>query len=92
MAGTVEGDIAQRFGRAGLADVLGSALAARADYDGFDDFWEPFTFAVGPAGQYLRSLPDDRRAVVREGCRTALPDGPFTLEARAWCARGVVPA
>jgi len=28
---------------------------------------------------------------VREACRVVLPDGPFTLEARAWCARGVVP-
>jgi SAM-dependent methyltransferase len=91
MAGTVEGDIVQRFERAGLADVTGSALTACADYDDFDDFWEPFTLAVGPAGQHLRSMPDDRRAVVREGCRTVLPDGPFTLEARAWCARGVVP-
>jgi hypothetical protein len=58
----------------------------------FDDFWEPFTFAVGPAGQYLRSLPDDRKAVVREACRMVLSiDAPFTLEARAWCARGIVP-
>lgn len=91
MAGTVMGDIVQRFERAGLDDVTGSALTASADYEGFDDFWEPFTFGVGPAGEYLRSLPDDRRAIVREACRTVLPDGPFTLEARAWCARGVVP-
>jgi len=58
MAGTAEGDIVERFGRAGLEDVSGGALNARADYAGFDDFWEPFTFAVGPSGQYLHSLPD----------------------------------
>ena len=91
MAGTVAGDIVQRFERAGLEDVTGSVLTARADYAGFDDFWEPFTLAVGPAGQYLSSLSDDRRAIVRDACRTALPDGQFTLEARAWCARGRVP-
>ncbi len=91
MAGTAPGDIVQRFERAGLDDVTGSALTASADYEGFDDFWEPFTFAVGPAGQYLQSLPDDRRAIVREACRTVLPDEPFTLDARAWCARGIVP-
>ena len=91
MAGTFEGDIVRRFERAGLDDVSGSALVARADYEGFDDFWEPFTLAVGPAGQYLRSLPDDRRAIVRDACRAVLPDGPFMLEARAWCARGIVP-
>ena len=91
MPGTVAGDLARRFELAGLKDVSGSALAAHADYVGFDDFWEPFTFAVGPAGQYLRSLPEDRRADIREECRTVLPGGPFTLEARAWCACGVVP-
>jgi hypothetical protein len=91
MAGTAEGDIAERFRRAGLEDVVGGALTARAAYEGFEDFWEPFTFAVGPAGQYLRSLAPERRAAVREACRAALPDGPFELDARAWYARGTVP-
>ena len=91
MAGTVAGDIAERFRRAALKDVIDSALTAQANYMSFDDFWEPFTLAVGPSGQYLRSLPEDRQAVVREACRVALPAAPFTLEARAWCARGIVP-
>lgn len=90
--GTGRGDIAERLARAGLEDVIDGELTAHADYTGFDDFWEPFTFAVGPAGQYLRSLDAERRAAVREGCRAALsPDGPFTLSARAWFARGRVP-
>lgn len=91
MAGTEEGDIVVRFERAGLADVIGTALTARADYAGFDDFWEPFTFAVGPAGHYLASLPDAQQAQIRELCRAELPEGPFSLDARAWCARGTVP-
>src|SRR6184192_1764069 len=40
--GTAEGDIAERFTHAGLEDVVGGALSARADYTGFDDFWDPF--------------------------------------------------
>jgi ubiquinone/menaquinone biosynthesis C-methylase UbiE len=92
MAGTVEGDIAERLRRAGLDDVDHGALSAHADYTGFDDFWEPFTFAVGPSGQHLRSLSADQQARVRESCRAALPDGPFTLGARAWYARGTAPA
>jgi SAM-dependent methyltransferase len=88
MAGTAEGDIADRFRRAGLGDVVGGALTAHADYTGFDDFWEPFTYAVGPAGHYLHSLSEEDRARVREGCRERLPDGPFSLDARAWYARG----
>jgi SAM-dependent methyltransferase len=91
VAGGAEGDIALRFERAGLHDVVGGALMASADYGGFDDFWEPFTYGVGPAGQYLASLPERQRLRVREACRAQLPDGPFSLEARAWCARGTVP-
>jgi SAM-dependent methyltransferase len=90
MAGTVEGDIAERFRQAGLEQVVSGALTAHAEYAGFDDFWEPFTLAVGPAGHHLRSLSDEQQAAVREACRAALPDGPFSLDARAWYARGTV--
>ncbi|MBV9918854.1 MAG: class I SAM-dependent methyltransferase [Solirubrobacterales bacterium] len=92
LAGTVEGDIVARFERLGLEDVVGTTLVASADYVGFDDFWEPFTFAVGPSGRYLAKLSRAQRMRVRDACRTALPDGRFSLEARAWCARGTVPA
>jgi SAM-dependent methyltransferase len=92
LAGTAEGDIAERFRHAGLHDVRDGGLSARGEYAGFDDFWEPFTFAVGPAGEYLRSLAPDGQAAVREACRAALgSDRPFTLSARAWYARGTVP-
>ena len=90
MAGTSEGDLEQRLEGAGLADVAGGTLEARAEYAGFDDFWEPFTFAVGPAGQHLRSLDDTSRDRVREELRAEVPDGPFTLDARAWFARATV--
>ena len=61
------------------------------EYAGFDDFWQPFTLAVGPAGQYLHHLSAGQQAAVRDACRAQLPDGPFTLPARAWYARGLVP-
>jgi SAM-dependent methyltransferase len=86
--GVAEGDIGDRFRRAELRDVEEGSLEAHADYEGFDDFWEPFTFAVGPAGAYLAESPPERRERIREGCRAALPEGPFTLTARAWYARG----
>jgi len=56
----------------------------------FDAFWQPFTLAVGPAGHSLHSLPAAQRAAVRDACRAQLPDGPFTLPARAWYAGGLV--
>jgi SAM-dependent methyltransferase len=91
LAGTREGDIAERFESAGLRDVVSGALVAHADYADFDDFWEPFTYGVGPSGRHLASLSVEHRERVREACRAQLPDGPFSLPARAWCARGTVP-
>jgi ubiquinone/menaquinone biosynthesis C-methylase UbiE len=88
--GVSRGDIAERLRRAGLREIDDGALEARADYTGFDDFWDPFTFAVGPAGAHLASLPADRQARMRELLRSRMPDEPFTLTARAWYARGIV--
>jgi SAM-dependent methyltransferase len=91
MAGTTEGDIADRLRRAGLQDVAAGELPAHADYTGFDDFWLPFLLGVGPASQFLLGLPERDRATVRDACRAALPDGPFGLDARAWYGRGNAP-
>jgi SAM-dependent methyltransferase len=91
-AGVRDGEIAGLLRGAGLVDVEAGTLTTSADYDDFDDFWEPFTFAVGPAGQYLAKLGDEQREAVRVDCRRQLgePDGPFSLDARAWFARGTV--
>lgn len=91
MAGTAEGDIAARLGRAGLTDVTAGSLTATVGYTGFDDFWEPFTYGVGPAGSYLVAMAPDAQDRVRGACRAALPAGAFSLDARAWFARGTVP-
>ena len=86
--GVTEGDLGELLRVAGLRDVREGELEARADYADFDDFWEPFTFGVGPAGEHLASLSPEQQERVRELCREALPEGPFTLTARAWFARG----
>lgn len=91
MAGTADGDIAHCLRHAGLQQVTSGTLTSEASYTGFDDFWQPFTLAVGPAGHYLSALPAGQQAAVRDACRSHLPDGPFTLSARAWYACGLVP-
>jgi SAM-dependent methyltransferase len=89
--GVAEGDIGERFRRAGLRDVVEGSIEASADYLDFDDFWEPLTFAVGPAGQYLAAQTGERQAQIREACRAAVPAPPFSLPARAWYACGTAP-
>lgn len=90
LAGVTEGDIADRLRGVGLQDVEAGVIEAHVSYADFSDFWEPFTFGIGPAGQYLASVPEEHQARLREGCRSRLPDGPFTLPARAWYAGGTV--
>jgi SAM-dependent methyltransferase len=92
--GVREGEIADVLSRAGLEDVRSGTLATSAHYESFEDFWTPFTYAVGPAGEHLASLTPEHQDSIRDECRRQLgdPDGPFDLDARAWYARGTVPS
>ena len=51
--GAREGHLATLFNAAGLDDLQDAVLSAALDYDDFDTWWEPFTFGVGPVGEYL---------------------------------------
>src|SRR5437660_1519382 len=92
LAGEREGHLVERFGRAGLQGVTGGTLETSVDYPDFDDYWEPFTGAAGPAtGAFYASLDDAGKATLRGTVRASLPEGPFTLPARAWLALGTAP-
>jgi SAM-dependent methyltransferase len=93
LVGVMDGDIVRLFEGAGLEDIRSGELVSSAHYEDFEDFWEPFTFAVGPAGNHLRGMAPDQQDAVRRECFALLgePDGPFELEATAWYARGTVP-
>ena len=88
LAGARQGHLLELFRAAGLSDAGEHLLALRVDHPSFDEWWEPFTLGVGPAGQYVSSLPDDRRRALRERCRALLGPAPVVIEARAWAAVG----
>ena len=90
LAGVRQGDLLGLFAAAGIGDVEQAELEAAVEHPTFADWWEPFGLGVGPAGIYLQGLGADRRAVLREHCHELLGDGPFTLPAVAWAARGLV--
>jgi SAM-dependent methyltransferase len=89
-AGAREGDLAQLFQAAGLHEIEESALSVNLEHPSFEDWWEPFTLGVGPAGDYVAGIDADRQARLRELCREMVPVAPFVLTARAWVARGLV--
>jgi SAM-dependent methyltransferase len=90
LAGTRDGELAALLGAAGLVDVGCTTLTVRVGFDSVDDWWEPYTLGVGPAGAYVAGLDDVRREELRARCAERLPAGAFTVEASAWCARGTV--
>ena len=87
--GAREGHLATLFNAAGLDDLQDAVLSAALDYDDFDTWWEPFTFGVGPVGEYLASRDERDRDALRDGCRELLGPPPFTVSAEAWAVRGV---
>ena len=88
LPGAREGHLVELATEAGLADVTPRELSVRVDYSGFDEWWEPYTLGVGPAGSYLAAVDDDVRNALEARCRELLPDGPFPVVAHAWCVRG----
>lgn len=88
LAGTRKGQLAQLLREAGLHAIEETALGITVEHPTFEDWWEPFTLGVGPAGGYVAGLDVIRRGQLRERCRDMLPTAPFAVTARAWAARG----
>ncbi len=89
LAGAREGHLAALFEAAGLRDVEQSVVSAELEHASFDEWWEPYTYGVGPAGAYVAGLEPERQAELRERCRARLPTAPFVVTAKAWAARGL---
>jgi SAM-dependent methyltransferase len=90
LAGTRQGDLAGLFAAAGLRDVEETTITATLEHASFEEWWQPYTMGVGPAGAYVARLDEERQALLRERARGLLPPAPFVIEARAWAARGRV--
>ena len=89
LAGARAGDLTELFAAAGLRDVEETHLTVSVEHPSFEDWWEPYTLGVGPAGAHAAGLDSERQAQLRELCRERLPEAPFVLTARAWAARGL---
>jgi len=89
LAGVRAGHLGALFDAAGLHDIQEATLVATLKHASFEEWWEPFGGAVGPAGSYVAGLDTARRAELRERCRALLPTAPFVVVARAWATRGL---
>jgi SAM-dependent methyltransferase len=90
LAGAREGHLTELFEVAGLREIEETHLEVSVEHPTFEDWWDPFTLGVGPAGGYVAGLDPERQAQLRERCREKFADPPFVLTSRAWAARGLV--
>jgi len=90
LAGAREGHLGELFQAAGLREIEQRALSVGVEHPSFEEWWEPYTFGVGPAGGYVAGLDPKRQAQLRELCEEMLPAPPFVLTSVAWAARGLV--
>jgi len=88
LAGAREGHLGELFEAAGLREIELSTVSARLEHATFEEWWEPYTRGVGPAGSYVARLDPAGRERLRERCAEILPDAPFVIESIAWAARG----
>ena len=81
-AGVRDGDLVERFVRAGLQGVTGGTLETSVDYAGFDDYWEPFTGGGGPP-----PAPSTPRSTMPARRRCATACAARCPRARSRCRR-----
>ena len=87
-AGAREGHLGELFVQAGMRETESTSLIVRVRYESFEQWWEPYTLGVGPAGAYVERLDAAGRDALRAQCQTLAPTAPFQIRAVAWAARG----
>ncbi len=87
LPGSREGHLAELFDAAGLKDIDDSVLTVTVPFATFEDWWEPYTLGVGPAGDHVAKLGDAAREELQAACARLLPAAPFEMAASAWTVR-----
>ena len=87
LAGSRKGHLEELCERAGLTGVESCVLTVRVAFATFEDWWEPFTLGVGPAGGYVARLEEPDRSRLAAHCEELLPAAPFEVAASAWAVR-----
>jgi SAM-dependent methyltransferase len=90
LPGARRGHLTELFEAAGLRDVQEDPIAVDVVHPSFEEWWEPYTYGVGPAGDYVQRLDDNARTRIKSVARERLGSGPFTVTGIAWAARGMV--
>jgi SAM-dependent methyltransferase len=89
------GELAALWHAQELQQIEEQPIAIELSFVSFEDYWTPFLGGQGPAGACVSSLPEAVRTALASRIRKRFleerQDAPFTLQARAWAVKGVVP-
>lgn len=78
------------FAATGFRDIETQAIDIPTVFADFDDYWSPFLGGQGAAPAYCMTLPEEKRAALRDRIEAALPidpDGRISLTARAYAVK-----
>ena len=79
LPGARDGQLADLMTRAGLQVRLSTTLSVRVQIATFEEWWAPFSFGIGPAGEYVATLTDGDRQRLRARCVDLLPEEPLEI-------------
>jgi len=88
LSGARKGHLTELFKAAALSNVDEVPISVDVVHPTFEEWWEPYTYGIGPAGEHVQRLDDEGRARLESVARKRLGSGPFTVTATAWAARG----
>jgi SAM-dependent methyltransferase len=89
LAGAREGHLAELMTAAGLQDTRSTTLTVRVEIATFEEWWAPFAYRIGPAGEYFATLTTPQQSALRTRCGKLLAREPIEITglARAATAR-----
>ena len=94
--GSAEG-LLELWRGAGLSDIKIGELTMPCRFASFDELWQRYIgdLGSGPSSSYAAKLTEVHREAIRQKLREIVlrtdANGPFSLQAKAWAVRGVVP-
>lgn len=90
LPGVAEGQLRGLFTAAGMQETISTALTVRVRFRSFEEWWDPFTLGVGPAGRHVAELDATRRSALRARCADLAGPAPFEVSGTAWCVMASV--
>ncbi len=87
LPGARDGHLEELCAEVGFDRVESGVLTVALSFSDFEDWWEPYTFGIGPLGAYVAALDDDRREALRQRCAELVGPAPFDITASVWAVR-----